>query len=253
MPGRRPAARRDPHPCGRASSCGCQADPGCTGGNPVRRPYVPAYHIDRTLVRVEDYRRCLDAGVCTERPLVAARPEIPISTGDIKAPSSMPKDKRDRAALVTLDAATTYCRWLGKRVPSPEEWEKAARGRDGYSPGAMTWSTRASAAAGRAIGSAARTGSSRSSTSCSGRTTAATPDYPRGMGVGHSYAVYARKGTNRLYDLPHNQVYYFEVAGVPLRARRGPTVTAGGWSVMEPSAARSRLGRRARRRPPIRA
>ncbi len=192
---------------------GCNSDPGCQGGNPVRRPYVPAFYIDRTLVRVQDYRRCLDAGVCTERPFVAAGPEIPISTGDIKEPSSMPKDKRDRAALVTLDAATTYCRWLGKRVPSPEEWEKAARGRDGrYSP----WGN---APDHPCIGGGRPCDRIRSPygveevvNQLQWADHRSDPDYPRGMGVGHSYAVYARKGTNRLYDLPHNQHFYFEVA-----------------------------------------
>ena len=185
---------------------GCDSAPGCRGGN--RRPYVPAYYIDRTLVRVQDYQRCMVAGVCTERPSGRTGHHW---TRRRDTPTATPL-KPDDNAFVTLDAATIYCRWLGKRVPSPEEWEKAARGRDGRM---YVWGNHNHPC----IGGSRDCSQVRSPygveevvNQLQWADHRSDPDYPRGMGVGHSHEVYARRGTNRLYDLPHNQHFYFEVA-----------------------------------------
>jgi serine/threonine-protein kinase len=98
------------------------------GGEPDERPahqvVLAAFYLDETEVTNEAYARAVEAGIC--------QPPYPESA---KA-NQFGSDKRFRAprqpvSAISWDNARAYCHWLGKRLPSEAEWEKAARGTDG--------------------------------------------------------------------------------------------------------------------------
>jgi formylglycine-generating enzyme required for sulfatase activity len=85
--------------------------------------YLDSFHIDRHEVTNADYARCVAAGVCTSPEQVGSNPRHLYF-----------KDTRyaDYPVIyVTWHDAQTYCAWAGGRLPTADEWEKAARGTDG--------------------------------------------------------------------------------------------------------------------------
>jgi serine/threonine-protein kinase len=90
-------------------------DQGEPDERPVRRLTLPAFAIDRTETTVGDYQRCVSAGRC-KAPRQA-------STGA--------EDKNLPVVEVSFVDASAYCAFVGKRLPSEPEWEKAARGPQG--------------------------------------------------------------------------------------------------------------------------
>jgi formylglycine-generating enzyme required for sulfatase activity len=74
---------------------------------PLHRVFVPSFYIDRYEVTNAEYHRF--------DPTHAYLP------GDDNLP----------ATNITYDQAAAYAKWAGKRLPTDEEWEKAARGTDG--------------------------------------------------------------------------------------------------------------------------
>ncbi len=86
----------------------------------VRSVYVGAFWIDVYEVTQQLYKKCMHAGACSE-PFT----EYLQNEEHFGLP---PHD--EKPARVGLKAAAAYCRWVGKRLPSEKEWEKAARGTD---------------------------------------------------------------------------------------------------------------------------
>ncbi len=85
---------------------------------PSRKVHLDAFYIDRYEVTNTGYKKFVDA----------AGHRMPVKWKD----GTYPPDKGDHPVVyVSWTDAYSYCRWEGKRLPSEEEWEKAARGTDG--------------------------------------------------------------------------------------------------------------------------
>ena len=100
---------------------------------PVHQVRVSAFEMDVTEVTVGAYRACVNAGKCASS-----------STADWKEATDQQKANASRHCnwliagrenhpmnCVDWNHATAYCAYAGKRLPTEEEWEYAARRADG--------------------------------------------------------------------------------------------------------------------------
>ncbi|HEX6269110.1 MAG TPA: SUMF1/EgtB/PvdO family nonheme iron enzyme [Anaerolineales bacterium] len=94
---------------------------GAAEEKPAHSVNLDAFWIDQTEVTVEMYTRCVSAGVCKDKS--------PYTQTDYL---SNPKFNKYPMTLVSWEDATTYCGWVERRLPTEAEWEKAARGENGF-------------------------------------------------------------------------------------------------------------------------
>ncbi|MBM3475564.1 MAG: CHAT domain-containing protein [Armatimonadetes bacterium] len=84
---------------------------------------LPAFHIDRYPVTNEDFTRFVEA---TGYQTTGEKLGRPITWRTLSEGKS-----RHPVVCVSCDDAEAYAQWAGKRLPTADEWEKAARGEDG--------------------------------------------------------------------------------------------------------------------------
>jgi serine/threonine-protein kinase len=91
----------------------------------------PVFYVDRTEVTVGSYRACVTAGVCTPTWKYASAYDENDPVRKEWRCNYHRKDREDHPInCVSFTAASAYCAWAGKRLPTGPEWTRAARGDD---------------------------------------------------------------------------------------------------------------------------
>jgi ABC-type amino acid transport substrate-binding protein len=93
---------------------------------PVNNVYLDDFYIDQYEVTNRLYRECVAAEVCTRPQQLFSLEERTDYYNNVELYDNYP------VIWVTWEQADQYCRFVGKRLPTESQWEKAAQGTMGY-------------------------------------------------------------------------------------------------------------------------
>lgn len=106
-------------PAGRFQMGSDTARPDCQDEHPPHAVDLPAFYLDRTEVTNQEYKAFCDATGRQYPPEPGWDPEYFLGKPDYPVIN------------VTWQDANDFAKWMGKRLPTEAEWERAARGDDG--------------------------------------------------------------------------------------------------------------------------
>ena len=106
-------------------------DDGDADERPVHAVTLPAFSLDRTEVTVEAFAACVKAGRCSAPEPTVNWERIGPRERDFFSRNcnwGQPGRAQHPMNCITLRQAAAYCAFAGKRLPTEEEWERAAAG-----------------------------------------------------------------------------------------------------------------------------